>query len=125
MSRRLLLITFGLLVALTCLAYRPSVGHIARADHWWYLLQTADRETFGDIVAHTYSYGRTVSHGDYGLFRPGLFTLLAAEKTLFGHDFAWWQRAGIFLHLANVGLFFLLLLRLGRLCGGGDPSTTR
>jgi hypothetical protein len=124
MRRRLLLLaSFGLLAAITWLAYRPSLGHIARADHWYYLMQTMHQETLGDTLGRTYSYNRTLSHGDYGLFRPVLFALLAVEKALFGHDFAWWQRTGVFIHLGVVGLFFLLLLRVGRLCGGSDPAS--
>ncbi|MGL4550535.1 MAG: hypothetical protein ACRC33_05060 [Gemmataceae bacterium] len=113
MNPRLRVVAALLIAALVCLAYRPSLGHVPRADQWWYLLQTAHQDDFGSLIARTYSYNRTVSQGDYGLFRPVLFALLSAETAAFGHDFAKWQAVGIALHLAVVGLLLTLAGRLG------------
>lgn len=115
------LVLFALLVAV----YRPSFGHIPRADHWWYLHQTRGHNDFVNVFARTWSYNRTLCGGDYGLFRPVFFALFALEKHLFGHDWAWWQRVGVGLHAAVVGLFLLLVRRLLALrpdAGLADPA---
>ena len=100
------------LTALLWLVFRPSFAHIPRADHWWYLHQTAGHDRFCDLISLTYSYNRTISNGDYGLFRPVVFAVFALEKSLFGHDWVWWQRVGFALHLTVLTLFLLLVRRL-------------
>lgn len=114
----------GLTVLLvgTCLVYAPSLAHGPRADHWCFLLDTIDHDEFWSLWKHTYSYNRTreIWRGDYGLFRPVLFGLLSAEKALFGHHFVAWQMTGIVLHLATVGVFLAILLRVAWLTDRPD-----
>jgi hypothetical protein len=113
------------LTALLCLViwltYRPALKHVARDDQWNFLTEARYQRHFKRLVAGYYAFNRTsvMGRGDYPLFRPLLYVLLAAEKALFDHRFAWWQTAGILVHCAVVYLFLTLLLRLDRL---GAPS---
>jgi hypothetical protein len=99
------------LLALLWVVYAPSLGHTPRADHWDFLLDTMDQDSFLDVFAHSYSYNRTrsVAPGDTVLFRPLLFAVLAAEKAIFATDFAGYQAAGILLHWGVACLLLLLL----------------
>lgn len=109
------------LVALVWAAYWPSLKHTPRADQWDYLLDTADRHDFLDLVAHTYSYNRTrgIGRGDAALFRPVLFTVLAAEKAFFGPNLWMSQAVGVLLHC---GVVFLLLTLLKRVAALARPT---
>jgi hypothetical protein len=91
-------------------AYAPSLDHAHRADQWFYFLDTMDRDGFADTFVHTYSYNRmtNIAPGDRALFRPVLFSLLAAEREWFGYEPRGWHVAGILLHVTVVALFFLL-----------------
>ncbi len=102
------------LFALIALAYTPSLGHGPRADQWPLLIDTIDLNDFGETFARTYSYPRTrvCQPGDYQLFRPVLYALLAAEKTFFGTNVALWQWTGIALHCLAVLLFLQILLQI-------------
>jgi hypothetical protein len=99
----------GVVVLAIIWTYRPALQHLPRADQWCYLLDTLAERDFLPLLRHTWSWNRTreVRPGDYPLFRPMLFTLLAAEKALFGNRHLLWQACGIALHCAVV----LLLLR--------------
>ncbi len=105
------------LFALIALAYTPSLGHGPRQDQWHLLIDTINQHDFGETFALTYSYPRTrvCQPGDYQLFRPVLYALLAAEKSLFGTNVALWQWTGIALHCLVVLLFLQILLQIHRI----------
>ena len=109
-------VLFGLIVW----AYHPSLGHAPRQDQCCWLLDTIDQDDFLSLTASTYSYTRTrvVTPGDSQLFRPVFFTLLSAEKALFGDNFNLWQWFGIVLHGIAVFLFLHVLLLIHRLIAG-------
>jgi hypothetical protein len=109
------------LLGLLGVVYAPSLEHTPRADHWDFLLDTLGRDTFADTFAQSYSYNRTrrIGPGDTELFRPILFTLLAAEKAVFGTHFACYQAVGILLHW---GVACLLLILLKTILAREDPT---
>ena len=117
----------AVLFLVVILTFRPGLRHPPRQDQWTYLLETANENHFLTLLLHTYSFNRTavVSWGDYPLFRPGLFTMLSAEKALYGGRYAYWQATGIALHCAIVGLLLRLLLRLNAAFPAGSLTAGR
>jgi hypothetical protein len=106
------------------LTYRPSLQHAARDDQWNFLAETRNQRHFKRLLREQYAYNRTseMARGDYPLFRPVLYGLLAGEKALFGHCFIGWQAVGIAVHCAVVWLLLTLLLRLDRLGTAGSEA---
>lgn len=100
------------LFAFVAVAYGPALKHPPRADQWCWLADTRSDHTFLDTLRHSYSYNRTrkIGPGDTDLFRPVLFTLLAAEKAAFEGRITPPQALGIALHCA-VCVLLLVLLR--------------
>lgn len=95
-------------------AYAPSLGQMPRSDHWWYLIDTSGRDDFAELVSHTYSWNRTrrdLMAGDTALFRPVLFTVLAAEKAWLDPRQELVQSIGVVLHLGISGLLHAVLRR--------------
>ncbi len=107
------------------LTYRPALKHGARDDQWNFLTDTRNQRHFKRLILRHYAYNRTseMARGDYPLFRPVLYALLAGEKAFFGHRFLGWQAVGIIVHCAIVCLLLTLLLRLDRLGSPGEGST--
>jgi hypothetical protein len=107
-------------------AYFPATQHPPREDQWPFLLDTIDEDHVVPLIQQTYSYNRSrkIGPGDYLLFRPVLFTLLSAEKALFGARYQFWHLAGITIHCAIVGVFLSLLLRLGQIYPAASPAET-
>jgi hypothetical protein len=103
------------------LTYWPSLSHAARDDQWNFLFENRHEDHLLPLLLGTYSFHRTAENGrgDYPLFRPALYALLACEKALFGHRFVCWQVAGLLAHCGVVTLLLALLLRLDRLGAGG------
>src|SRR5579863_178763 len=83
-----------------CAAYWPALDHFHRADQWCYLVDTTHCHSFSETVSQFYSYNRTriIAAGDAPLFRPVLFTLLAAERAAFGANTTLWQAASLTMH---------------------------
>jgi hypothetical protein len=105
---------FAALFAFVALAYRPALQHPPRADQWAYLVDTRSDHTFLDALRHSYSYNRTrqTFPGDTDLFRPVLFALLAAEKSVFEGRVAAPQALGIALHCAACVLLLVLIRQI-------------
>ena len=114
----------GLFVAVA-LAYGPSLKHAPRADQWCFLVDTMDDHTFPAALRHTYSYNRTrqVAPGDTDLFRPLLFVLLAAEKTLLDGHLAAIQTVGVVLHCAICALLLVVLRQSRGLVRRDSPES--
>jgi hypothetical protein len=102
------------LFVLVWLAYAPALRHPPRADQWGYLIDTRGDHTFLDALRHSYSYNRTrhTYPGDTDLFRPVLFTVLAAEKSMFEGRVWWPQAVGITLHCAVCAMLLVLLRQI-------------
>jgi hypothetical protein len=103
--------------------YAPALRHAPRADQWAYYADTLDRDSFFDLIAHTYSYNRTriVFPGDTHLYRPLFFVVLAAQKSAFGTHFEWCEVSGIVLHCLACWLLFTILRRMRALASGPEP----
>jgi len=112
------------IVAAIWVVYWPSLGHIAGADHFDYLINTFGRTTFWDIFTHTYSYNRTrtVGVGDTMCFRPLFFAWLAWQQAWYETNFAAWQATGIALHCVVCGMLFRLVWLADRFRRGDSVS---
>ena len=110
------LAAFAGIAAVVCLAFWPSLFHIARADHWSFLVTSAPYDSCGAVVRDLYSFTRVrfFDAGDCVLFRPLLFAVMAMESHLFGWNFFWWQATGILLHLAAAYALLRLLWAMHR-----------
>ncbi|MDZ4241585.1 MAG: hypothetical protein U1D99_02040, partial [Candidatus Omnitrophota bacterium] len=104
-------LTFGIL---GCCVYSPSLFHVPRADHIFYLAETAGREGWPSLALDAYDLNRTRSFcpGDELLFRPLFYVWLGTARYLFGYSFELWQAAGIFLHLLTVWCLWRLLRKI-------------
>ena len=109
-------VAFALIAATAVVADYPSLYHIARADHWYFLSETSPYDSWGSMVNAFYSYPRVraFNWGDVVLFRPLLFSVMSTEACLFGWNFFWWQLAGIAVHLAAVYAFLRLAWAMHR-----------
>lgn len=94
-------ILFLSIVAVNVLVFWPSFFHGARADHVFFLIETASFDNIGAVLEHAVSFTRTrfTFVGDQILFRPILFTFATIEKIVFGYQFLYWQLTGFLLHL--------------------------
>ena len=112
----------ALLCAAVALTFGPSLKHPPRADQWCYLADVRDDHTFRDILRNSYSYNRTrvTGPGDTDLFRPVLFTILAAEKAAF--DGRIWppQAIGIVFHCILCVMLLVLQRRIARIVRPAD-----
>ncbi|MBF0480004.1 MAG: tetratricopeptide repeat protein [Candidatus Omnitrophica bacterium] len=108
---RIYFLSMILVMLMTVLVYLPSAFHVARSDQENYFAETAHLKGLTDTVVHTYSYSRQriFFSGDFQMFKPLYFVLLAAEKEVFGFNPFGWQVAGIILHLLVVWQLFRLL----------------
>ena len=101
-------------IALTFIAYYPSLFHVARADHLFYLADMAHKEGWADLTFGSFDFSRSriFAPGDGFSFRPGSMALLGTEKYLFGLNFFWWQLTGILLHCGIVISLYRLLMNI-------------
>lgn len=99
-----------LFVAALLAAYWPSFTHLPKRDQLYYHLEMSRTQGLGEIIAKSYSYNRTrtVMPGDNGLFRPGLFLLLAFQKYFFDYRTEYWRLVSLLIH----AFCCLALLRL-------------
>lgn len=107
----------ALLAILVLMVFYDGFWGVPRADQLIYLYEAAQFPRFIDLLAHAPSWNRSVSVGDYLLFRPILYLFLTVEYGLFGHNFLLWQATGIALHAAES----VALLRLFQ---RASPATT-
>jgi len=116
MNKKYFRIFFILIILINALIYYPALSHPGRSDQIVYLTETAGQTNFFEIIQNTYSYNRTRTFmpGDDFLFRPLFFTVLAAEKSLWGYDFRLWQMTGIALHVLVIFLLLKVLLYIRR-----------
>jgi hypothetical protein len=117
----------ALVLGLVCWTFGSSLQHVPREDQWSYLLDTVHDQDLITLVSKTYSYNRSrvIAPGDYQLFRPALFTLLAMQKAFFGARQSYCQLMGLLLHIGCVLAFLAILLRLGRLFPAESSSLSR
>ena len=105
-----------LVLAVTALAYFPSLFHLPRVDHWAYLEKVFLREDWYSLAVGSFALNRElvngVPPGDELFFRPVLFFLLGNEQYFFGANFFLWQAFGILLHLLVVGALYRFLWRI-------------
>jgi hypothetical protein len=115
-----------LLLGLIWCTFRPSLGHMPRADHWCYLADTFDKHEFASVLLNSYSYNRTrqLGKGDVELFRPIFFAWLAMQKTLLENNFPLQQAFGLGLHFIVVLLFWRLMISLAKLSSTPPPADT-
>lgn len=102
--------TCTLLSVVVLAVYFPSLFHMFRSDHLFYLYFTRNDHSLWDLVTHSYSFNR-VRQVDTQLFRPLLFTFMSLEKWAFGLNPFPWQLVGILLHATNCCLIFTILRR--------------
>jgi hypothetical protein len=102
-------IPLAVIIGVVALVHSPSLQRLPADDHWYYLIDTVNYRTFGELVSHTYSWPRTrqVAPGDAGIFRPIFFTVLAVEKSLIGYRVELWQVPGFVLHILLTYLLYL------------------
>jgi hypothetical protein len=102
------------IVVAVCYVYYPSLFHLPRADHLFYLADMAGKNDWGTLALKSYDFtrSRTFAPGDDVLFRPVAIFLLGTEKAIFGYNFVGWQAVGIGLHLLVVWHFFKLLWQI-------------
>lgn len=102
---------FIFICAINFIIYIPSFFHLPRADHFWYLLDTAKTDDLFSLIKNFYSYNRVRLHapGDTLLFRPVVFIFLGIEKWLFGNNFIYPQIVGVILHLVLIWCLLKLL----------------
>lgn len=102
---------FFILCIVIFFIYFPSLFHLPRADHLWYLLDTVKTNDLPSLIKDFYSYNRVrlYSPGDTLAFRPVMFILLGLEKWAFGTNYIYPQIIGIILHLILIWRLFKLL----------------
>ncbi|MBF0483863.1 MAG: tetratricopeptide repeat protein [Candidatus Omnitrophica bacterium] len=109
--RRTCWLALLLIIVFTTIVYTPSFFHMGRSDQENYFAETAQLNGFVQTVENTYSYSRQriFFAGDFQMFKPLYFVLLAAEKSVFGCNPFGWQVTSVILHLLVVWQLFRLL----------------
>lgn len=101
-----------LLVGLCFLAYWDALwGGAPRADQLLFL-HDATQYTTWELFANAPDWNRVHARGDFVLYRPILYLLLALEYSLYGYNFFLWQLTAVTLHATAVILLFVALTRL-------------
>ena len=97
------LLFYSLITVLTASVLGPATNRLPVDDQISYLAELNGSRSLSDGLAlYDYGLSRKYHKGDEVLFRPLLFSWLALQNTLFGHQYRHWNITNLFLHLLVV-----------------------
>jgi hypothetical protein len=95
------------------LVYRPSLNRVFVMDQVWYFAELDGHTSLADgLRLYDYAATRRYWKDSDALFRPLLFTWLAAGNSLFSYHHVAWNTASLALHLLVAVCLFRLLVTI-------------